>query len=542
MTEHGLAGMAGWRQAGGIAGAALAAWIGSAALPALAQGQENRFALRNGQTVCGMVLSEQAGTVTIQGANNTQVIVRRDQILRRVAEPCDPRVAGVTPPASPVAGQPWHDLRILGSDAIANRLVPDLIDAYIARLNLRPRGWAPGTIADQRFQDAIAAAGQVPMRFTVTSTVTGAAFPALAERRSDVGLAARPPNTRELELVRAGAGFDMRTVEHVIALDGLAAVVHAANPVRRLSMEQLRDVFAGTITNWSALGGPDRPIHLYAREPEAAAMQVIQQEVMGRVAVATSTTRIPAWSDLSNAVADDPDGIAILTLAFIGRGRALNLVASCGIEFEASEFGLRTQDYPLERRFSLYPNPQAPSFSEDFIEFMLSPDAYEVVREAGYTSMQPVVGTREYTQFRLLDATRAAPSAPDGRYMEAMGDYSVVVRNAVRLSTTFRFEAGSFQLDRRGLRDLERVVHFLRSPDGQRYRVNVLGFTDAVGAFGVNRSLSVRRAQAVAELMRQRNVTVHQLRGLASVAPVACDDDPNAPLKNRRVEIWLTPS
>ncbi|HYF06753.1 MAG TPA: substrate-binding domain-containing protein [Acetobacteraceae bacterium] len=527
---------------------AAAVLFGSSTLPAgaQAQAQEYRFALRNGQTVCGVVLAEQAATITVQGPGNTQLVLRRDQILRRAAEPCEapaPRTAaGPTPPAAPVAGQPWHELRIFGSDAMANRLIPDLVDAYIARMNLRPRGWAPGAIPDQRVQDALANAGQVPMRFTVTSTVTGAAFPALAERRSDIGLAARPPNAREIELVRAGAGFDMRNVEQVIALDGLAAVVHASNPVRRITMEQFREIFAGSITNWSALGGPDRPIRLYAREPEAAAMQVIQQEVMGRVQVAASTTRIPAWTDLSNAVADDPDGIAILTLAFIGRGRALNLVASCGIEFEASEFGLRTQDYPLERRFALYPSPTAPSFSEDFLEYMLSADAYDVVREAGYTSMQPVVGTRDYTQFRLLDATRAAPSAPDPRYMEAMGDYSVVVRNSVRLSTTFRFEAGSFQLDRRGLRDLDRVTQFLRSADGQRYRVNVLGFTDAVGAFGVNRSLSLRRAQAVADLLRQRNVTVHQMRGYASVAPVACDDDPNAPIKNRRVEIWLTPT
>lgn len=568
------------RHRGGMALAALvcAGWAG---FPAQAQAQDARFVLRDGQEVCGGLLTERGATTTLQLANGHQVALRNDQILDRTGEPCATlavlpataisggfQLAQATPPpaarpaapaapaqrpatpAAPAAGAPgaapgsqaWQELRILGSDAIAVRLLPDLVDAYIGRLNMRPRGWAAGTVADQRIQDALGTAGQVPLRFSVTATVTGLAFPALAERRSDIGLAARAPNAREIELVRAGIGVDLRNVEHVLALDGLAAVTHVANPVRRITMDQLRDIFAGTITNWSAVGGPDRPIVLYAREPDAAAMQVFGAEVMQRRAVAASTQRITNWTDLSNTVADDPDGIAVLTMSFVGRGRALNLVASCGIEFEASEFALRTQDYPLERRFTMYVSPNAPGATEDFIEYALSPAAYEVVREAGYSSMQPTVGSRDYTQFRLLDATRAAPNSPDPRYMEAMGDYSVMVRSSVRLSTTFRFEAGSYQPDRRGMRDLERVAIFLRSPEGQRFRVNVLGFTDSVGAFGVNRSLSMRRAGSIADLLRQRGVTVHQLRGYASVAPVTCDDDPNAALKNRRVEIWLTPT
>ena len=59
-----------------------------------------------------------------------------------------------------------------------------------------------------------------------------------------------------------------------------------------------------------------------------------------------------------------------------------------------------------------------------------SPAGEEVIQDAGYISLQPMVGTREYTQFRLLDATRAAPSAPDPRYTQAMADYSIAVRQA----------------------------------------------------------------------------------------------------------------
>ena len=134
-------------------------------------------------------------------------------------------------------------------------------------------------------------------------------------------------------------------------------------------------------------------------------------------------------------------------MAFIGRSRALNLVASCGIEFPAGTFEVKTQDYPLDQRLYLYSGAKGNPMVEDFLRYVASPAGSEVVTDAGNISLQPVVGTREYTQFRLLDATRAAPTAPDPRYTQAMADYSLAVRQALRLSSTFRFDSGSQALD-----------------------------------------------------------------------------------------------
>jgi phosphate transport system substrate-binding protein len=67
----------------------------------------------------------------------------------------------------------------------------------------------------------------------------------------------------------------------------------------------------------------------------------------------------------------------------------------------------------------------------------------------------------------------------------------------------------------------------------------VLGFTDAAGAFGQNRAISERRANEVTSQLRQRGVQVAQSKGYGSIAPVSCDDEPEAAVRNRRVEIWL---
>ncbi len=201
---------------------------------------------------------------------------------------------------------------------------------------------------------------------------------------------------------------------------------------------------------------------------------------------------------------------------------------------------MKTQDYPLERRLFLYAGAKGNPMVEDFLRYVASPAGAEVISDAGFISLQPTLGTREYTQFRLLDATRAAPTAPDPRYIQAMADYSLAVRQALRLSSTFRFDTGSQAIDTMGQGELERVAEFMKRPENAKYKANVLGFSDNIGAFGQQRSVSERRAQEVARQLKQRGVTVNQVAGFGYVAPVACEEDANAPAKNRRVELWLT--
>ena len=82
------------------------------------------------------------------------------------------------------------------------------------------------------------------------------------------------------------------------------------------------------------------------------------------------------------------------------------------------------------------------------------------------------------------------------------------------------------------------MAEFLRRPESPRLRVNVLGFTDNGGAFGQNRNTSSQRASEVAAQFRQRGAKVAQAAGFGPIAPVACDDDPNTAMRNRRVGIW----
>ena len=150
---------------------------------------------------------------------------------------------------------------------MGERLAPDLVDAFIAALNLRPRGWAPGDTANDRIQEGTGEGGRT-FRALVSISGSRGAMPALSAYRTDIGMTSRAPSAEELAAFRTAFGLEGNAMpqEVVLALDGLAVVVHSENDVQSLTLDQVRDIYAGQITNWSQVGGADRPIRLYARE------------------------------------------------------------------------------------------------------------------------------------------------------------------------------------------------------------------------------------------------------------------------------------
>lgn len=450
-----------------------------------------------------------------------------------------PKVAAPLPAPAPAAQS--GRIHFSGSGTLGDRLVPDLVDAWLANGGMHAKGWERTETQGERVQEAKGRDGGRQMRVIVAHPGSAGPFVVLNERRTDVVMSSRAPNAAELAGYRTGHGLDANALpgEHVLALDGVAVVVNAENPVTRLKMEQIRDIFAGAITNWSAVGGPDLPIKVIGREGNSSTAGFFAASVMGKTPIAGTAERVDSHPAASNAVAGEIAAIGFVPFAFVGRSRPMNILSTCGVEFEASEFGLKTEDYPLSRRLNLYTGPRLNAEAAEFIRYAASPNGYDVVQNAGYVSLQPARGTRDYTAFRLADAVDATPSGADLRYAEAMQDYNLATRRSQRLSTTFRFAHGSAQLDARGRDDVERVAEFLRRPENQALKVQVLGFTDSSGAFGQNRHVSNQRANEVANQLRQRGAKVVQAKGLGPVAPVACDDDPDTAIRNRRVEIWV---
>src|SRR5262249_27906548 len=131
--------------------------------------------------------------------------------------------------------------------------------------------------------------------------------------------------------------------EHVIALEGIAVVVHPNNSVRSLTLPQLHDLFSGATSDWSSVGGAPGPVHLYARDDESATYENFKQLVLDGGSVAASTMRFPINDSLADAVASDPAAIGFVGLGHVRGAKPVAVAEQNAAAVYPSRFTVGTE-------------------------------------------------------------------------------------------------------------------------------------------------------------------------------------------------------
>lgn len=101
------------------------------------------------------------------------------------------------------------------------------------------------------------------VRISVTGGGTGTGVAAMINGTVDIANASRAMKPEEIKAAQANG---ITPTEFTVARDAIAVVVHPSNPVNNLTLSQISAIYTGEITNWSQVGGPDRPIVLLSRE------------------------------------------------------------------------------------------------------------------------------------------------------------------------------------------------------------------------------------------------------------------------------------
>ena len=135
--------------------------------------------------------------------------------------------------------------------------------------------------------------------FTYNPTGSSSGIQAVAEGRCDIGLASRSLKDAEIQ-----SGLQ----QTVLALDGIAVIVHPENSVRDLSVEQIASVFTGEITNWKQLGGADTEIVLIGREAGSGTRDGFES-ITGTAEQCKYRQELTSTGDVITAVATNPAAI-----------------------------------------------------------------------------------------------------------------------------------------------------------------------------------------------------------------------------------------
>jgi phosphate transport system substrate-binding protein len=412
-------------------------------------------------------------------------------------------------------------LRIHGSNTIGAQLGPALAEGLLREQGLQAIRIEAGPSANEQRVTGRSAAGEIMIEVAAHGSGTG--FSALKAGNADIAASSRPIKDKEIkELAEYG---DMTSVqaEQVIAIDGVAVIVHPGNPVRQLSTEQLAGVFAGEIHNWQELGGVDSAIHVYARDEQSGTFDTFRELVLlkYRKTLAPGVKRFESSEQLSDEVSQDRGGIGFIGLPYVRRGKALAVADGDSTAMLPTVSLIATEDYPLSRRLYFYlPAGINQPWAQALVGFAQSPAGQDIVARTGFVaqSIQPI---------------KVQPSA------RMPADYLALTRASQRLSVNFRFAQGSARLDNKALLDVQRVVDYLKHNGKQHQHVTLVGFGDAKTDPQRALLLSRLRAMAVRREMLKADVSLRDVLGLGDEMPVATNDADDGRQKNRRVEVWI---
>ena len=217
----------------------------------------------------------------------------------------------------------------------------------------------------------------------VTGGGSGVGIASLINGTTDIAASSRPIRTSEVEKLKARFATTGHTFP--IARDGLSVYLNVANPVKELTLAQIRDIYMGRFTNWSQVGGANAPIVLYSRENSSGTYAYFKDNVLGGKDFSPRAQTLQGTAGVVNAVAKDPNGIGYGGAAY-----------AKGIRFAAvkkddkspailpSLDTVRTGQYPISRYLYLYTRAKPSKEMKAFIDWATGPEGQAIVSKVGY--------------------------------------------------------------------------------------------------------------------------------------------------------------
>lgn len=169
-----------------------------------------------------------------------------------------------------------------------------------------------------------------------------------------------------------------------IALDGIAIIVNAANPIAGLTRAQVAAIFAGEIPRWSQVGGRDRPIHFVSREEGSGTRGAFEEMVMGKKEIAPRALVQDSNGAVREIVASDPDALGYISLGLLDR--RVRAVAVDGVL--ATHEAIVAQQYSVVRPFLFLSREEPTGLARAFIDYVLGPEAQRLL---GLEGLIPVL-------------------------------------------------------------------------------------------------------------------------------------------------------
>ena len=227
------------------------------------------------------------------------------------------------------------------------------------------------------------------VRISVTGGGSGTGIASLINGTVDLANASR--QIKEEEIAEA-QGNGVEPVEHIIARDAIAVIVNPSNPVSELTLKQISDIYSGKISNWSEVGGEDRPIVRLSRETNSGTHVYFLETVLrlgdseDKTLFSTDTLLLPSSEGIIAEVRQNPNALGYDGLGYVPEDLKMIAIA----EQEGGAYVLPSiptvndKTYPIARDLYMYTDGEPTGIVKEYLDWILATEAQEIVAELGF--------------------------------------------------------------------------------------------------------------------------------------------------------------
>ncbi|MCX8026352.1 MAG: phosphate ABC transporter substrate-binding protein [Thermodesulfovibrionales bacterium] len=223
-------------------------------------------------------------------------------------------------------------------------------------------------------------------RVQVTGGGSGTGIAALINGTTDIAASSRP--LKDLEIKKVQSRFQSTVMEIANSKDGIGVYISESNPVKELTLDQIKDIFTGKINNWKEVGGKDAKIIRYSRESNSGTYLFFKENVLKKLDYAADSQNMPGTAAVINAVSKDPNGIGYGGAAYASGVKMVFVKKDANTQgYQATEENVASGKYPISRNLYYYVPKKIYDKDvrmKEFIDFVCSKEGQDIVKAVGY--------------------------------------------------------------------------------------------------------------------------------------------------------------
>jgi phosphate transport system substrate-binding protein len=227
------------------------------------------------------------------------------------------------------------------------------------------------------------------IRISVTGGGSGTGISSLINNTVDLANASRKIKSEEITSANKNG---VEPIEYVVARDAIAVIVHPENPIDKLTLQEISDIYTGKISNWSELGGENRPIVRLSRETNSGTHVYFLEEVIrlgnseDKTIFSANTLLLPSSEGIIAEVRENPNAIGYDGLGYVTEEvKVLSIAGKTGGDYIFPTLQTVNDNlYAISRNLYIYANGTPKTFVKEYLDWMVSSEGQKIVEELGF--------------------------------------------------------------------------------------------------------------------------------------------------------------